>query len=242
MVTKLVNQPLGMGKGASIGVSQPKMWIASAIGAGAGLATSLFGGLFASSAAKEAEKKQRAMEAREQNWYNRRYNEDYIDTNAGQNLVRRAKEFARENWRKAQGAKAVGGGTDAATAMAKEAGNKMLGDTLANVAATDQANKSHVDDVHMKNQQNFMQMDMNREMQRAQNITNAAQGASNAIMSAASAVEQASAAKPSLNGSSNNSKVVDTNQVSGSTAVPVGSTGFVDPIDDVKMRIAGTLG
>lgn len=251
MVTKLVNQPLGMGKGAgtisdcrgaSIGAPQPKMWIASAIGAGLGLATSLFGGSAAAAAAREAERRQRQQEAKENAWYTRRYNEDYVNTAAGQNLVRRAKDYAREQWKKAAGAQAVAGGTDAATAMAKEAGNKMVGDTIANIAATDQARKDNVDNMHRQAQDKFAQMDMNRELTRAQNITNAAQGASNAIMSVASAVDQASAAKPSLNGSSNNSKVVDTNQVSGNTAVPVGSTGFVDPIDDVKMRIAGTLG
>ena len=251
MVTKLVNQPLGLGKGAgtindckgaSIGAPQPKMWIASAIGAGVGLATSLFGGTAAADAAREAERRQRQQEAKENAWYTRRYNEDYVDTAAGQNLVRRAKDYAREQWKKAAGAQAVAGGTDAATAMTKEAGNKMVGDTIANIAATDQARKDNVDNMHRQAQDKFAQMDMNRELTRAQNITNAAQGASNAIMSAASAVDQASATKPSLAGADNNSKVVDTNQVSGSTAVPVGSTGFVDPIDDVKMRIAGALG
>ena len=251
MVTKLVNQPLGLGKGAgtindckgaSIGAPQPKMWIASAIGAGVGLATSLFGGSAAADAAREAERRQRQQEAKENAWYTRRYNEDYVNTAAGQNLVRRAKDYAREQWKKASGAQAVAGGTDAATAMAKEAGNKMVGDTIANIAATDQARKDNVDNMHRQAQDKFAQMDMNRELTRAQNITKAAQGASNAIMSAASAVDQASATKPSLAGADNNSKVVDTNQVSGSTGAPVGTTGFVDPIDDVKMRIAGALG
>ena len=206
-----LNHPLGMGRGAgmerdtlAVGVSQPKLWILSAIGAGVGLASSLFGGISASKAAKEAERRQRQQEASERAWYNRRYNEDYVDTAAGQNLVSRAKDYARENWRKAQGAQAVAGGTDAATAMAKEAGNKMVGDTIADIAATDQERKSHVDDMHRKAESQFAQMDMNREMQRAQNITNAAQGASNAIMSMAGAVDQT---KPNLHGGSNNSKV-----------------------------------
>ena len=204
-----LNQPLGMGNGF---VPSHKQWIATAIGAGVGLASSLFGGSSASKAAKEAERRQRAMEAKENAWYQRRYNEDYIDTAAGQNLVRRAKDYAREQWKKAAGAQAVAGGTDAATAQAKEAGNKMVGDTIANIAATDQANKSHIDDAHQQNQQRFAQMDMNRELQRAQNITNAAQGASNAIMSVAGAVDQTSAAKPSLQGGSNNSSIKPANE------------------------------
>ena len=44
---------------------------------------------------------------------------------------------------------------------------------------------------------------MNREMQRAQNITNAAQNASNAMMAAGAAVDQASATRSSLKGGDN---------------------------------------
>ena len=205
MVTKFVNQPLGMGIS---GVPSRKEWIASAIGAGVGLASSIFGGASASAAAREAERRQRQQEAKENAWYTRRYNEDYVDTAAGQNLVRRAKDYAKEQWKKAAGAQAVAGGTDAATAMAKEAGNKMVGDTIANIAATDQERKAQVDNMHRQAEAQFAQMDMNREMQRAQNITNAAQNASNAIMSAAGAVEQTSAVKPNLQGGSNNSKTI----------------------------------
>ena len=207
MVTKIVNQPLGMG---ICGAASRKEWIAAAIGAVGGLASSLIGSSAASDAARAAERRQRMMEARENAWYNRRYNEDYIDTAAGQNLVRRAKEYAKENWKKAAGAQAVAGSSAAAAQMAKDAGNKMVGDTIANIAATDQARKSHVDDLHRQAENQFGQMDMQREMQRAQNITNAAQAASNAIMSAGAAIEQGSAKAPSLQGGSNNGTPVST--------------------------------
>lgn len=195
--------------GGSENHSQPrKRWIAAAIGAAAGLASSLIGGAQASKAAREAERRQRQQEAEERAWYDRRYNEDYLDTAAGQNLVRRAKEYAKENWKKAQGAQAVGGGTDAATAMAKEQGNKMMGDTIANIAAADTEKKAQVDNLHMQNRAKFAQMDMDRANQKAANITAAAQQASNALISAGQAVEGVSGAKkaPSLTGQSNNSK------------------------------------
>ena len=238
MVTKIVNQPLGMG---NCFAPSHKQWIASAIGAGLGLATSLIGGARAAEASREAERRQRAAEAREEAWYKRRYNENYVDTAAGQNLVRRAKDYARENWKKAAGAQAVAGGTDAATAMAKEAGNKMVGDTIANIAATDQARKDNVDNMHRQAQEKFAQMDMAREQQRAQNITNAASAASNAIMSAASAVDQASSpAKPSLKGGDNNGTQVDTK-----VTVPVGSlsdgtTPIYDDADNMKRLMQGS--
>jgi hypothetical protein len=211
MVTKLVNQPLGMGIGDGLsGVTlgslphQPKLWIGAALGVAGGIASSLIGGNEAAKAARAAERRQREQEAKEEAWYNRRYNEDYIDTAAGQNLVRRAKDYAKEQWKKAAGAQAVAGGTDAATAMAKEAGNKMVGDTIANIAAADTQRKAQVDNMHRQAEAQFAQMDMAREQQRAQNITNAASAASNAMMSIGSAVDQASAKTPNLNGGSNN--------------------------------------
>ena len=201
-ISAVVNQPIGM---VSYSPSR-KEWIMSAIGAAAGLASSLIGGNQASQAAKAAEARQRRQEAEENARYTRRYNENYVDTAAGQNLVRRAKDFANRQWKKAAGAQAVAGGTDAAAQMAKDAGNKMVGDTIANIAATDTARKDSADRQHEQAQSRFAQMDMNREMQRAQNITNAAQSASNAMMQAGAAIDQTSAKPTNLQGGSNYGK------------------------------------
>ena len=198
-----LNQPVGMG---ICFAPARKQWILSAIGAVGSLASSIFGGSKAAKAANAAERRQNKQEAGEEAWYTKKYNEDYADTAAGQNLVRRAKDYARETWRKAAGSQAVAGGTASAAQMAKDAGNKMVGDTIADIAAADTQRKDNLDTQHRQAQEKFAQMDMNREMQRAQNITNAAQSASNAMMSVAGAVDQASsAAKPSLAGGSNNS-------------------------------------
>ena len=220
MVTKLVFQPLGMGIPYA---PNRKEWVTAALAGAslaAGIGSSIFGGVQASKAAREAERRQRAAEAREQAYYTRRYNEDYVDTSAGQNLIRRAKDIYNSSIKRTQGAKAVAGGTDASVAMAKESANKAVGDTIANIAANDTQRKAHADEQHMQAEQNFMQMDMAREQQRANAITQAAQGASNALMSTAGALAQASANKPNLQGSVNNSTPATSQQ--GAT-VPVGS-------------------
>ena len=237
MVTKFVNQPLGMGCGLA---PSRKEWVAAAIGAAAGLASSLIGGASAASAARAAERRQRAQEAKEDAWYLRRYNEDYVDTAAGQNLVRRAKDYAKETWKKAAGAQAVAGGTDASVAQAKEAGNKMVGDTIANIAAADTQRKAQVDNMHMQNEQKFAQQRQAEQLQRAQNITNAAQSASNAIMSVAGAVDQASAAKASLKGGSNNSTpAIDGNPDSSSQVVTGLDGGVTGTVDEWRKAIVG---
>ena len=195
---KFLGTPLG--QGISFAPAK-KEWIATAISAGVGLASSLIGGAAASRAAKEAERRQRAREAAEMASYTRRYNQDVTDTASGQNLIRIAKDHAKENWRKAAGAQAVAGGTDAAAQMAKDAGNKMVGDTIANMKAMDDARKDRIDAQHETNLNNFAYMDMKREITRANAITDAAGNASNAIMQAASAFE------PDLTGGANKSKV-----------------------------------
>ena len=98
--------------------------------------------------------------------------------------------------------------------MAKEAGNKMVGDTLANIAANDTARKDRVDAMHRNAEDRFMQMDVNRELQRSQNITNAVQNASNAMMQAGAAIDgaksQANTSTTSLTGGSNGSVSAET--------------------------------
>lgn len=180
-------------------IPQKREWIASAISAGAGLASSLIGGLFGSSAAKAALNRQKEQEAKENAYYLRRYNENYIDTAAGQNLMRRAKDAMDRHIKQAQGAKAVAGGTDAAVAQSKEQAARIIGDTAANIAANDTARKDRADRDHMQAQQRFAEMDMNREMQRSQSIADAASQASNAIMSAGAAIGSASSQAPKAN-------------------------------------------
>lgn len=214
-------------------VPQRKEFVAL-VAAGLGLAASAIGAAQSAKAARDAERKQRAQEAKEDAWYNRRYNEDYADTAAGRNLIRRAEQFNKKNWRRAAGAQAVAGGTDAATQMQKDAGNQMMGETLANVAAMDQRRKDNVDNMHRQAESQFAQMDMQRDLQKAQNISNAASQASNAIMQAGSAFENTS----SLKGGSNKSIQPMTE------ATPVNKTPDVAPTisSNIEGGVLGGLG
>ena len=186
MKTIYVSEPLGIG---NVYAPRKKEWINLAL-AGAGVLSSIWGGKKASDAAEQSLHELRAQKAKNEAWYNRNYYQDYIDTNAGQNTVRTVKDAADRIWKKASGASAVAGGTAAQEQMAKDAGNKMVGDAIANIAATDVMRKDRVDAQHRADEQNYTQQKMNIENQRAQNITNASQQASNALLSAASALGQ----------------------------------------------------
>lgn len=209
--------------------------IPAIIGAAVAIGSTAFGASQGAEANRRAARMQKGAEAKEEAWYRRRYNEDYADTAAGHNLIRRAKEFNRENWKKAAGAQAVAGGTDAATQMAKDAGNKMMADTLANVAATDQQRKENVDNMHRQAEIGFTQQDMAREVQKGQNIAQAASGAANAAMSVGSALSQSGSNTDIGSGGSNNSTPVaknpetpnyspnDTVYFGGNSVVPAGN-------------------
>lgn len=161
-----------------------KEWLPFAL-AGASLASSIFGGMKAADQQRKAERELQAEKDKNEAWYNRRYNESYADTAAGQNMIRMARDYARENWKKAQGAAAVGGGTDAATAMAKEQGNKMVGDTIASIAATDTARKDNVDAAYRAEKSRLSQQQMAIDQAKAQNISNVAGAAGDALMTGA---------------------------------------------------------
>lgn len=98
--------------------------------------------------------------------------------------MRRAQEVQDSYVRKADGAAAVGGGTAAATAMAKEAANKTMGDTIANIGAKDTARKQQVADAHFQHQIGQSQDREQAAMQTAQNTSDAAQNMSNALFKA----------------------------------------------------------
>ena len=178
----LTKIPKNLGASPVLGVRCE--WIATAALLAGSVASSLFGGAKARREAKRAERERKYRAAAEKAWYDKEYNTDYIDTKAGQNLMRRAQEVQDSYVRKADGAAAVGGGTAAATAMAKEAANKTMGDTIANIGANDTARKQQVADKHFQTQMGQSQEREQAAMQTAQNTSEAAQNMSNALFKA----------------------------------------------------------
>lgn len=198
-------------------LTDKKEWILGAASLALGVGSSLFGANKAKKAARRAQAENTYRTNAEKAWYDKNYNTDYLDTKAGQNLMRRAKEVQDEYVRKADGAAAVGGGTAASVAMAKEAANKAMGDTIANVAAQDTARKQHVEDAHLQNTQQLSRERQQIEQQKAQATSDAAQNASNAMFNfgvnqLGSELEGAKGVKTNALGS--NGKPIDNTNVS----------------------------
>ena len=162
-------------------LGEKKEWVLGAASLALGIGSSLFGANKAKKAARRAQAENQYRTNAEKAWYDKNYNTDYIDTKAGQNLMRRAQEVQDEYIRKADGAAAVGGGTAASVAQAKESANKAMGDTIANIAAQDTSRKQHVEDAHLANTQQLSRERQQIEQQKAQATSDAAQNASNAL-------------------------------------------------------------
>ena len=162
-------------------LGEKKEWVLGAASLALGIGSSLFGANKAKKAARRAQAENQYRTNAEKAWYDKNYNTDYLDTKAGQNLMRRAQEVQDEYIRKADGAAAVGGGTAASVAQAKESANKAMGDTIANIAAQDTSRKQYVEDAHLANTQQLSRERQQIEQQKAQNTSDAAQNASNAL-------------------------------------------------------------
>lgn len=169
----------------------PREWIATAVGAALAVGSSLWGGAKASDAANKVNKMIESEKANDNAWYRRRYNQRFADTAAGQEYRRQAMEVAGKIWKRADGARRVAGATDESAAMAKEAGNKIVGDTIGGMAARDTQRQDAVDAQHRSIQHQLTQQQIGVEQQRAAQITNAAQNASNALMMAGAYYDEA---------------------------------------------------
>ena len=68
-------------------------WIAAALGAASSIGSSIFGSSASKKAIKKAQKLEDETHEQNQAFNLRRYNQDYGDTKAGQNLIRKANEY-----------------------------------------------------------------------------------------------------------------------------------------------------
>ena len=194
---------------------RPKCWVSAAVGAAVGLASTLIGAHESGKKEREARAKEAASHARQQAYWNRKENESYADTASGQNMIRLAKDYADRNWKKAQGAAAVGGGTDAATAMAKESGNRMVGDTVAHMSAMDTARQDMAGAERMREDARYAATEAGHLRTQGANIAQTASAMGNAAMSLGSALEN-----------------TGSNAKASGGEVPVADEGVQKPVED----------
>lgn len=148
--------------------------IGAIIGAAGGLASSIWGGAQAKKAAKDANNELADQRKKNEDWYRRRYNEDYTQSAEAQAAMTRARELAREQMQAARGTAAVMGGTEAGIAAAQGAANDMLADTMSGIAQNATARKDAVESQYLQTENALSQQQQNVYNQQAANSTAAA--------------------------------------------------------------------
>lgn len=157
--------------------------IGAIIGAGASLASSLIGGAQAKRAAEKANNELATQRQRNEDWYRRRYNEDYTQSAEAQAAMTRARELAREQMQAARATAAVMGGTEAGVAAQQQAANDMLADTMSGIAQNATARKDAVESQYMQTEAALSQQQQNVYNQQAANSAAAANAGMQAGMS-----------------------------------------------------------
>ena len=147
------------------------------IGSAIGAAGSIFGGISASKAMKKIKSNVEAQRQKNQNWYDRRYNEDYTQRADAQRILTQTEESIKNRNKQAAGIQAVMGGTDESVAATKEANSKALADATSQIAAQADARKDNIEATYMQNDNAFVEQ-LNQLEKEA--ITGAVQGVTSA--------------------------------------------------------------
>lgn len=153
------------------------------IGSAIGAAGSIFGGISASKAMKRAKKNVEAQRQKNQDWYDRRYNEDATQRADAQRILTQTEESIKQRNKQAAGSAAVMGGTDESVAAAKAANNQALADATSQIAANAEARKDNIEATYMANDNAFVEQLNQLEQGKAQAIGQAVQGVASAASS-----------------------------------------------------------
>lgn len=152
----------------------------SIAGGALGAAGSIFGGISASKAMRRVKKNIQAQKEANQNWYDRRYNEDATQRADAQRILTQTEESIRNRNRQAAGAQAVMGGTDESTAAAKAANAQALADATSQIAAGAENRKDQIEQTYQQRDSQINEALNNLEINKAQAISQAVQGVAKA--------------------------------------------------------------
>lgn len=163
--------------------------IATLIGAGLSLASSIAGGI----ANRKAQKKQEEMLAQQQKdnqaWYDRKYNGDPTKRADTVRLLTQMQEQIKNRNRAARGRQAVMGGTEDSTTAVKEANNKTLADTTSQIVAANESRKDSIEQQYQQNKRSIQGQQMQMEANKAGNTANAVAGVAGTAANIASALD-----------------------------------------------------
>ena len=154
--------------------------IGSIIGGALSAGGAIFGGIKASQAMKAAKSNVEQQRQKNEDWYNRRYNEDATQRADAQRILTQTEESIKQRNRAAAGAAAVMGGSGESVEAAKAANSKAIADATSQIAANADARKDSIEAAYLQNDNAFNEQLTNIEQAKANAIAGAVQGVANA--------------------------------------------------------------
>jgi hypothetical protein len=119
------------------------------IGAAAGAASSIFGSLGKNKMLRRLESSIKQQQCENENWYNRRYNEDATQRADALRMAANAEESIRNRNKGAAGSAAIMGGTEQSVAATKAANANTMADMASQIAVAGQQRKDNVEQQYM---------------------------------------------------------------------------------------------
>lgn len=160
--------------------------IGSVIGAGMNAAASIYGGIKNAKAYTDVINSIKQQQQDNQDWFDRRYNEDSTQRADAQALLTATEESIRNRNRQAAGAAAVMGGTDESVAAAKAANNQALVDATSKIAAAADQRKDAIENQYMSTKSNLSSQINDMTLKKAESTAAAVKEVADAAGSLAS--------------------------------------------------------
>lgn len=150
--------------------------IGGIVGGAMNMIGSIAGGITASQAVKKAKKETEKQRQKNQDWYDRRYNEDATQRADAQRILTMTEESIKARNQQAAASAAVMGGTDESVAAAKAANAQALADATSQIAAAGGSRKDNIEATYMQNDNAFNEKLTKFETDKANAIADAVKG------------------------------------------------------------------
>lgn len=164
--------------------------IGSLIGGALGLAGSIYGGVKASQAMKGVKKNLEGQRRENQDWFDRRYNEDSTQRADAQRMLQITADNIRKRNQAAAGRAAVMGGTEESVAAEKAANAQAMADAASQIVAQGEARKDEIEQQYRGRDTELQGQLNNVEAARAAALSQAAAGVAQAAGTAGAAYDE----------------------------------------------------
>lgn len=156
------------------------------IGGTAGALGGIFGGISKNKMLKKQMAMIKEQKRENQDWYDRRYNEDSTQRADAQAILTQTADMIRRRNQQSAGTQTVMGGTEESAAAAKEANSKALSDATSQIAVAGAQRKDQIEGQYRERQQQLdetLRQLQGQKQDGFQMVSNAIGGAANGFAS-----------------------------------------------------------